>query len=757
MNRSQMTVILSLLAVSVLILFVPAVVAFVRRLVKGLRGDVRKRTSILHKIDFLLRLLVAVCCLRYAVGYFGVITQAEGALTWWEEIFNSFTHALQTFSMDEEYTDYILDGKDMICAVFNAIGEPLLPFESTAETVYGLYVSFLNLLAPVVGGALVFELLTNIFPWLKLRMSYVVSWRAKYYFSELNEMSLELAKSLCASQKSFWKKPYIIFTDAYVDDENEKSSEMLLEAKWIGAICVRDDLAHIEKCRRGSRAFFLVDENGASNLQTLTVLADADNYKYLRNAEIHFFTTDDAYVQIEKGIRDRLSQRFSEKEMPIFTPVHCYRNLILNLLQKIPLYDPLVGRKGAKELTVTVLGTGCIGTEMFLTTYWLGQMLDCHLKINVLSQESEEAFRSKIDYVNPEIRYTMQENHPVLTVNRKGETAPVYCKVEYIQCDVKSSTFVQCLTDGERGILDTDYFLVALGSDEDNISVANTVRKYVGQHHLSAGDARKTVIAYVVYDSELSDLLNANRYFCFAGKEPDVYMCAIGSLREVYHVDNVLMEKYRPLADQAHAAYLSVPGKRYRAMLDGKRRKEGHYNYHSSLARAMHIPYKMFSVGLVRTSVFDCRISDEERTRRLEAGYKTYQKFALGEERLPCASQTSEHLALLNKLAWLEHRRWNAWTRVYGFRSTKDYVSYASAVGSYKQTELLLHPCLLECDAKGIRAKMTPEGAIVPDTILRQRQGEDYDLLDELSYDLYARGYNGYDFKMYDYPRYDFS
>jgi hypothetical protein len=501
-----------------------------------------------------------------------------------------------------------------------------------------------------------------------------------------------------------------------------------------------------------------VDENGASNLQTLTVLANADNYKYLRNAEIHFFTTDDAYVQIERSVREKLRGKLNDDEMPIITPVHCYRNLILNLLRKIPLYDPLVGRAGKRSLTVTILGTGFIGTEMFLTTYWMGQMLDCELKINVLSQETEEEFWSKIDYVNPEIRSTTEDGHPILTKNRKGEKAPAYCRVEYIPCNVKSSTFVKCLTDGERDIRDTNYFLVALGSDEDNISVANTVRKYVGERHIFAQDGQRTVIAYVVYNSELSDTLNTNRYFCYASKEPDVYMCAIGSLREIYHVNNVLMESYRPLAETVHAAYLSAQGAEVRRAHYAKWKKD-HYKTHSSLGRAVHIPYKMFSLGLIRTSVFDSGVSDEERERRLRELYQTtYRKFALGEERLPCATKTREHVALLHRLAWLEHRRWNAWTRVYGFRSTGDYPTYVPVSGSYKQMDILLHPCLVECDEKGIRAVMNAKGEIDPATVLQKRDEDgDYDLLDDLSYDLYERGYNGFDFKLYDYPRYDFT
>ena len=58
----------------------------------------------------------------------------------------------------------------------------------------------------------------------------------------------------------------------------------------------------------------------------------------LKKAEIFLFTNDDAYVQVEKNVRDKL--KFREEEMPTFIPVQSYRNLITNLLKDIPLYEP---------------------------------------------------------------------------------------------------------------------------------------------------------------------------------------------------------------------------------------------------------------------------------------------------------------------------------------------------------------------------------------------------------------------------------
>ena len=46
---------------------------------------------------------------------------------------------------------------------------------------------------------------------------------------------------------TYFKKPVLIFTDVYFDDGDEEKAELLLEAKSIGAICIKDDIAYVRK------------------------------------------------------------------------------------------------------------------------------------------------------------------------------------------------------------------------------------------------------------------------------------------------------------------------------------------------------------------------------------------------------------------------------------------------------------------------------------------------------------------------------
>ena len=86
--------------------------------------------------------------------------------------------------------------------------------------------------------------------------------------------------------------------------------------------------------------------------------------------------------------------------------------------------------------------------------------------------------------------------------------------------------------------------------------------------------------------------------------------------------------------------------------------------------------------------------------------------------------------------------------RVMGFRHTDDYLKYAEDKGSYKHMQLKLHPCLVECDKNGIRKDESGNSL----TLCTEDKTNNFDLLDELSHELFKSGFNDFDFKEYDYP-----
>ena len=205
------------------------------------------------------------------------------ALTFFENFADSIVHTLQTFSMDEDYTQYLSAGKQFITDRLGTFPAAL----------YGFVISVLNVAAPILGGAVLLDILTGIFPGLKLRL---FPGKDKFVFSELNEFSITLAEDI--SEKSNqstilppWKerfpfllkvkeffnldKPRILFTDAYADSESETQSELFERAKSIGAICLKADVSHLNFAKSRTVHYFLIDRQENANLAQLSGLLDS--------------------------------------------------------------------------------------------------------------------------------------------------------------------------------------------------------------------------------------------------------------------------------------------------------------------------------------------------------------------------------------------------------------------------------------------------------------------------------------------------
>lgn len=639
-------------------------------------------------------LLVSVWCVRFMVGVSGAF--GEDSLGVFEEAVNSIVHALQSFSMDEDYTTYVLLGKQLMADLFG----------DAWATAYGVYVSVLNIACPIAGGALLFSLISSIFPRVRLFFRSLAFWHPMYYFSKLNERSLALAKDIEAQSKRLGR-PVIVFADVYDDEDDEAVSELIGEAKKLGCICLKTDISSLPVKRLCRVTYLLIDNDEVNNLEALAAFGDERRMRTLDSDDtVVFFCQSDSYVLVEKA----LTAKYQSKKIaqPRFVPVRSYSNMIRNLLVKHPLYDTL-SRTPGEPLEVTVFGTGSIGTEMFLSTYWCGQILDHPLHINIVSLESEQDFRARIDGINPDILQTSDPNSKLLDIYADGrEKSEPYFKLRYRELDVMNANIntVMCdeFDDGFK-LADSNYILVAIGSDQENLDVASRIRRCVSANLLCQCDKRVD-IAYIVYDQMLSETLGET-------DDGNVRTFAVGSLGEVYSYSNVFMAgDYLSTADNIANVYERVILKK--AHDTSEKRTRDDYTFWANLARAIHLGYEAFSAGADSYSEY----ADMVRNKKLDE--KT-----------------------LDRLAWLEHRRWCAFMRVQGFRcpTLEQEAAYITKIGSSKNVDLKLHPCLVECSQNGID----------PDIYTSDPSGDDF--LDAVTRRMKEHPEVGpYDYKKYDYP-----
>ena len=692
-----------------------------------------KRKTNSKGIKFLPLFLIgaAVFCLRQGITD-AFLASKEIQMVDENKVFFALIETLRTFALDGSYSEVM----SVVSAVYNSMA-------------INIYTSLLFILAPVTGGALIIEVVASIYP----RIRFVICnrlfvWKEMHYFSELNDSSLALAKSLRNSKNSF-TRCCIVFTDVYTDSE-ERITELYLGAKSIGAICISDDLLHTHLRSVGKKNIYLMDNNEIDNLQALSALSEQKKLKVLRNTKIYLFNSDDTFAvagcEIEEYIKKRLAKKEEnnnnskgiiklakkikaklEPQKPKVIPVNGKKNLVRNLFYSLPLYEPLVGENDNKTLNITIMGVGEIGTEAFLSAYWFGQLLDVELCINVVSIESENEFRNKIDYINPDILMT-SEPCDLLKIYPDGEDmAQPYFKFRYFCKDLKNTNIDTLLTtenDGFR-LASTDYFVVALGSDEDNLAVADKIKKSVATYRLNEKSTDKCVISYVIYNSELCDALNRNS---LSSKKiyNGIYMHAFGALDEVYHKKNVFMEDTIAAADEVGKSYDSIK----QSVTDRAKNKEkDFYSYWSDIARAAHIKYKVFSAGEVTASVYsECDYFGVQK-----ADLERYKNLYKGDKKLS------------NRLAWLEHRRWNAYMRACGMRCPEDFTVYSDITNEYKNLDLKLHPCIVECDMQGKKANL-----------FSKETKERNDMLDIVSLNIDKMNGDREDYKKYDYPEYDF-
>lgn len=667
-------------------------------------------------------LFCATWCIRYAVGLSGLI--AEG-LSRPEEIFNSFVHALQSFSMDENYSEYLTQGKVLVGELYGG--------SAVMIWLYALYTSFLNAICPVAGGAIIFAILTTIFPRVRLWVMSLMVWKPVCYFSELNDDSLALAMSI-RSEGGNLKNALFIFSDVYADSDDEAVTERIQKAKHMNAVCLKDDISDITILKRKGKRFFLMDRNEIGSLRALSCFKDDRKLERLTEEdEIYLFGTDDSNQLVVRNVRGYMESRLGADNTPFIFSVKSIRSLVYNLLQDKPLFTAL--DKSSKDFHITIFGSGQIGTEMFLAAYWCGQMLDKQLHITVVSKERKNAFIARINHINPDIMETSNSDSDLLRIYDKPDSprSPVYFSFDYLRTDIRQDDlYSKMLKDSENGrMIDSDYFVVALGSDQDNLEIADMIGRLVTVNRLSK-PAADVPIAYVVYDDALNETLkqNADAHHYAADMYP------FGSRGETFNYTKVVLEGIREKAKSINNAYLkaisdkTTDEKALRNMLNDP------YSYWANITRAIHIQYKAYSVHM------------------------TTEKYA--EE----AQKEDSALNQNDRLAWLEHRRWNAFMRSRGFRepSVEEEQGYVGRLpdarlgdktnrGCQKSIPLKIHPCIVECDENGKRKDLF-EKLGDKDASLT------FDRLDSMSrrfsYDYIKKGFEQNDYKIYDYPFFDF-
>ena len=471
---------------------------------------------------------------------------------------NLFSRAVQTILISTHHAArlFTFDGD------FKAITQGILSESTSLQLLYTTLGALLFVMAPMLTFGFVLSLFKNFAAYRKL-LSHP---RAPLYvFSELNERSLALAKSVISNHK----KAILVFASV---DEKNATTALAEDAKELGAICLKNDMPALNLKFHTSDSgiyFFAISEDDAKNISHAISVVTNPLYRYRKSTRLYVFSVSSEGTLITSGLQNKLSMEIEKSKSEgsrrpeIFLKrVNSVRSLIYRTLydegEKL-FYSAVPSADGEKTVSALVLGTGSQGTEMIRALSWFGQMQTPSVKyrIDINAFDKDEKASERFSALCPEL---MSEDYNGVFVEGEAQ----YKIAIHGGMDVSTSLFTEKI----KSLGSISYVFISLGSDELNIHTAVALRTLFEQLH------QKPIIEAVVYDSKRKkELKDAKTAF-----GDDYGIDCVGDLDTLYSEDVIVHSALEEAAMEIHSRYGSP-------MHDFWAHE---YNYSSSMASAIH-------------------------------------------------------------------------------------------------------------------------------------------------------------------------
>ncbi len=437
----------------------------------------------------------------------------------------SVHNTIRLFIVDGEFsivTDYL----DTNCFVYQP---------------YSIFAAVLFVLAPLLTFSVVLSFFKNIFSYQKILLNYNSE---LCVFSELNEKSLALAKSLAESNN----KRFFVFNDVF-DNGGEMSFELTNEAKKINSICLKKDITafKLDMHNKKSRvSFFIIGENDTENIEQCVFLID--NFKNRENTDIYIFSNSlDSELLLGSADKGKIKlRRINEIESIIF------RNFYENGEK---LFDNAVDSENCKKISALILGSGSYGKEVLKLLTWLCQMDGYRLYIDLFDQNDNVV--SKLNAECPELLNDVHNGY-FEDYEDAQYSINIHQGIEY-----ESKEFLEQML----LLKDISYVFVALGNDEQNIKAAYKIRSTLAKNGIYPQ------IQTVVYSSKKKNALSKATIF----NKQKIDIDFIGDFESTYKERVFLKSDIEKLALDRHLKW-------------GEEETfwKYEYNYRSSTASVLH-------------------------------------------------------------------------------------------------------------------------------------------------------------------------
>jgi len=315
-----------------------------------------------------------------------------------------------------------------------------------------------------------------------------------------------------------------------------------------------------------------------------------------------------------------------------------------SLLFDSPLFSNL---KDRKKISVMVIGAGETGKEIIKAVSWCSKMASSECELNV------------VDINANQVKSELLRDYPELYMDTI---------VRFFSINVNDAEFNNVL---DSFCDETTYVVIALKEDELNINTAMYLRKYYIAKNINN---EIPLIHFRVRDAVKNDRVTKMKENSLLENNIN----AFGSMKNVFSNNNLSNSKLEEMAKRVHLSYWNV--------LDGTDREKeealksyykSEYSQRSSFATALHIIYKLYDCGISLKSGND-----------LCSDYSSMMQSIL------------QNKDIQDKLAEVEHKRWNAFMRTEGFTCSEmtSVEAYYEDVNHYIHPIAKLHPAIVSWD-----------------------------------------------------------
>lgn len=566
--------------------------------------------------------------------------------------------------------------------------EMLLAYMNQQKSIFILYVYLLHFSASGTVVALFLNLFSKFFP----RVGFHFQPRKQLcVFSGVSEREVLLAEDIRRNEQIHnKKKSVIVFLNEKEDLTNENNlTDRLRE---ITNYVFHDEIASLyipSGYFKRHVDFYLLKEDDSENINDALLLAEKYRVKDNKKDEedkkdkkkeyditIHLLSDNSETEYLLDSVAERCDCNFSL--------INETKSMLYQLLDQEPLF---LGEKEG-QLTILIVGAGRTGLEAVKICSWCGYTMNLEPKILLLDERPEQM--KKLEKECPELL--------------KNIDIKQFC------INVETPEFLEFL----RKHPEIGYVICALGDEHLNLRTALDIRGIAYEKGKYNEADKRLPLINVLLNNEV--LYKACEELRFATKpEDNQYISygvnAFGSFKEFYSQKNMGKSYLEGNALAIHRYYKG--GGMAKEDFYEEYRKSN-YNRESSRAAGLHGKYKAYAIlcELNNENVaYDDwrytreRASDKEIKWSEEEIQKYIRKYLYDVDIEPKARTIR-----VEKLAELEHKRWNGYMRSIGWRSaSKEQV---------KEWKTFLN------NSKNLPAKMQPN--IVPWNALDE-ETKDYD------------------------------